>query len=85
VLNPVTLYPGDYNNDRVVDAADYVVWRKNEGTQAGFDLWRAHFGETASAGSDIHGSIPEPAALLLVVMAMTLTILTRRPIQICKT
>jgi hypothetical protein len=24
--------PGDYNNDQVVDAADYVVWRNNLGT-----------------------------------------------------
>lgn len=23
---------GDYNNDRTVDAADYVVWRKTDGT-----------------------------------------------------
>jgi hypothetical protein len=28
--------PGDYNNDGKVDAADYVVWRKTNGT--GFDL-----------------------------------------------
>jgi hypothetical protein len=27
-----TAPPGDYNNDQVVDAADYVVWRKNLGT-----------------------------------------------------
>ena len=24
--------PGDYNDDGTVNAADYVVWRKNEGT-----------------------------------------------------
>ena len=24
--------PGDYNQDGIVDAADYVVWRDNEGT-----------------------------------------------------
>jgi hypothetical protein len=27
-----TALPGDYNNDQLVDAADYVVWRKNLGT-----------------------------------------------------
>jgi hypothetical protein len=27
-----TAVPGDYNNDQVVDAADYVVWRNNLGT-----------------------------------------------------
>jgi hypothetical protein len=31
---PVT--PGDFNDDGVVDAADYVVWRKTDGTN--FDL-----------------------------------------------
>jgi hypothetical protein len=28
--------PGDFNDDSVVDAADYVIWRKTEGTN--FDL-----------------------------------------------
>jgi hypothetical protein len=27
-----TALAGDYNNDQVVDAADYVVWRNNLGT-----------------------------------------------------
>jgi hypothetical protein len=56
---------GDYNDDGSVDAADYVVWRKNSGTnntlpndpiggtigQAQFDQWRAHFGQTAGGGA----------------------------------
>ena len=29
--------PGDFNDDGTVDAADYVVWRKNDGTQAGYN------------------------------------------------
>ena len=51
---------GDFNEDNKVDAADYVVWRKNDGTNnalpndnglgtpigvAHFNLWRANFGE----------------------------------------
>jgi hypothetical protein len=59
--------PGDYNSDGVVDAADYVVWRKNEGTTnllpnangiggtigiAHYNLWRVHFGNMgAGAGA----------------------------------
>jgi T5SS/PEP-CTERM-associated repeat protein len=57
--------PGDYNQNGVVDAADYVVWRDNEGTtnslpndplggtigQAHYDQWRAHFGNTAGVGA----------------------------------
>src|SRR5262249_32213331 len=52
---------GDYNNDGIVDAADYVLWKKNVGQpsqrlpndttgvivgQAQYDLWRASFGNT---------------------------------------
>ena len=31
-MPPPTGLPGDYNDDDTSDAADYVVWRKNEGT-----------------------------------------------------
>ncbi len=32
---------GDYNNDGIVDAADYVYWRKNfSGDQTRYDVWR---------------------------------------------
>jgi hypothetical protein len=44
---------GDYNADGRVDAADYIVWRKNDGTPAGHSLWRTNFGRTG----------PPPAAL----------------------
>jgi T5SS/PEP-CTERM-associated repeat protein len=54
---------GDYNDDGVVDAADYTVWRDNlsslvllpnetasEGfvNQADYDVWRANFGAVAT-------------------------------------
>jgi fibronectin-binding autotransporter adhesin len=57
---------GDFNDDGVVDAADYAAYRKNHGTNnalpndgglgtpittAHLDLWRANFGETAGAGN----------------------------------
>jgi hypothetical protein len=59
--------PGDYNNNGVVDAADYVVWRKNNNTAAtlpndstpgmvdnsDYTVWRSHFGQTAGAGSGL--------------------------------
>jgi hypothetical protein len=45
---------GDHNDDGTVDAADYVVWRKNPagfGGQQGYDDWRANFGASgAQAG-----------------------------------
>ena len=47
----LAMQPGDHNGDGTVDAADYVAWRKNDGTQTGYDVWRAHFGETAGVGT----------------------------------
>jgi hypothetical protein len=73
--------PGDFNEDGVVDGADYVVWRKNGGTQAEFDEWRANFGATQGSGggssvappsNESNSAVPEPAAMGLVVIACTL-------------
>ena len=36
---------GDYNDDGAVNAADYVVWRKTDGTPEGYNTWRANFGK----------------------------------------
>ena len=56
--------PGDFNSDGKVDAADYVVWRKTNGTQPGYDMWRTNFGSPAGAGSSLGGSaVPEPGTL----------------------
>jgi hypothetical protein len=69
--------PGDFNNDGAVDAADYVVWRKNDGTQDGYNLWQAYFGEAAGGGSVANGVVPEPATALLVLIATTLRLMRR--------
>jgi hypothetical protein len=69
--------PGDYNSNGVVDAADYVVWRKGLGTtytQNDYDVWRAHFGQTApgggsGAGAIANAAVPEPATVLLLMFA----------------
>jgi hypothetical protein len=53
---------GDYNLDGTVDAADYVVWRKNDGTQSGYDIWRANFGKAADGGAALPSANPLPAA-----------------------
>lgn len=64
--------PGDFNRDTVVDAADYVVWRKENGSIEDYNTWRAHFGETAGGGSSIGGlaSVPEPETLCLAVLGI---------------
>jgi T5SS/PEP-CTERM-associated repeat protein len=70
--------PGDYNHDGSVDAADYVVWRKDPnsfgGDPAGYNTWRAHFGATLGSGStatkpDVLTAVPEPSVCKLLVAA----------------
>jgi hypothetical protein len=59
---------GDFNGDGTVDAADYIVWRKNDGTPEAFSTWRTHFGSTSGAGAasvwDSNSAVPEPSAFL---------------------
>jgi PEP-CTERM motif len=65
---------GDFNLDGLVDAADYLVWRKGFGTtytEADYDLWRAHFGENASTGATLGGAaVPEPGAAALLLFGL---------------
>ncbi|HEX3601282.1 MAG TPA: hypothetical protein VHU84_14115 [Lacipirellulaceae bacterium] len=74
--------PGDYNNDGIVDAADYVVWRTGLGTtyaQSDYDVWRAHFGQTAAngAGTIANAAVPEPKAIMLLMIASACSLLGR--------
>jgi uncharacterized protein YjbI with pentapeptide repeats len=72
------IVPGDFNNDKRVDAADYVVWRKTGATPAGYTAWRTHFGQPAGAGSGatiaspIQGAVPESSNGLLLILGATL-------------
>lgn len=64
---------GDFNNNGMVDAADYVVWRKSLGTtytQNDYNVWRAHFGDVAGTGTDAtaNAAVPEPTTLLLMAL-----------------
>jgi prepilin-type N-terminal cleavage/methylation domain-containing protein len=80
-----TLFIGDFNNDEVVSAADYVVWRKATPTDtlpnddspgvvdaSDYDDWRANFGKSVPASSAAlgAGSVPEPTSALLMVIAI---------------
>ena len=65
---------GDYNGDGTVDAADYVVWRKTDGSQSGYDDWRENFGRTAGGGGPLGSgsglaSVPEPGTWALGLLA----------------
>ncbi len=62
---------GDYNEDQKVDAADYVLWRKNPdafGGAGGYDIWKQNFG--ASVGAGTGSQVPEPASLSIVLLGM---------------
>ena len=77
---------GDYNNNGVVDAADYVVWRNagatdtlpNDSTPGAVDstdyaTWKANFGKTPGSGVELSGSaVPEPAGVMLAIFALLL-------------
>jgi hypothetical protein len=55
---------GDFNSDGAVNAADYVVWRKNfSDDQAKYDAWRANFGASLGpgSGSALPSTEPDPA------------------------
>lgn len=75
---------GDFNDDGIVDAADYVSWRKNEGTNntlpndgglgtpidsEHYDLWAANFGNTApGSGSGSGGLAAVPEPSSVVLL-----------------
>jgi hypothetical protein len=74
---------GDYNKNGTVDAADYVVWRNGDSpddTQAGYDVWRSHFGQIAASGSVVsaNAAIPEPATVVMLIVGMLLMCSRRR-------
>ncbi|HEY3394790.1 MAG TPA: PEP-CTERM sorting domain-containing protein, partial [Lacipirellulaceae bacterium] len=80
---------GDYNNNGLVDAADYVIWRKllgtntqlqNEGdgvtpgmvTDEDYATWRMNFGATATPGAGSSAAVPEPGAIVLAMLGLSL-------------
>ena len=86
LLSVVAGLPGDYNDDGVVDTADYVVWRNHLGAAAGtlpndidgvvigaaqYLTWKNHFGSSLSTVS-ASVAIPEPGSLSLVGLALAL-------------
>ena len=82
-VQAISTIPGDFNNDGIVDASDYVVWRKTAGstnvlpndptpgavTQSDYALWRANFGKSALSGFGAEANVPEPNAMALVIAA----------------
>lgn len=72
---------GDLNGDGKVDAADYVAWRKSNGSASSFNVWRANFGTTyaVGTGSSLSNEVPEPSTLLLLVIGAISLLGSRKP------
>ena len=75
---------GDYNEDGKVDAADYVLWRKDPasfgGDPQGYSDWVANFGEMTPGsgnGSLSTGAVPEPSTLVIVAVLVPMVLRTR--------
>jgi glucose/arabinose dehydrogenase len=76
---------GDFNKDRVVDAADYTVWRDSLNATgyhlaadgngdakvdaADYEVWRSNFGKVWGAAGAGALSVPEPASAALFAFA----------------
>jgi hypothetical protein len=72
---------GDYNSDGKVDAADYVMWRRDPasfGGPAGYTTWRENFGATGGAGGRAFAVVPEPSSIALAVFTVITSIATSR-------
>jgi hypothetical protein len=71
---------GDYNDDEIVDAADYTVWRDGLGTNftpGHYQTWKNHFGEvTAPNSTGI--AVPEPSCGPIIIVAGICFRTTRR-------
>jgi autotransporter-associated beta strand protein len=61
---------GDHNEDGIVDAADYVAWRKTPGDfggdPGGYNTWVANFGEGGPGSGGGSGAVPEPSTVVLI-------------------
>jgi hypothetical protein len=84
---------GDFNADGVVDAGDYVVWRKTLGQSGALlaadgngngridvgdlEVWTAHFGQNVGSGAASDAPVPEPATIALAWLGIAST-LSRR-------
>jgi hypothetical protein len=81
---------GDYNDDQLIDAADYIVWRKtmdSGGTELlhdatpevvdddDYNYWKIHYGEMLEGGAGALASTAAPEPASLALVGSALTAL----------
>jgi autotransporter-associated beta strand protein len=73
---------GDFNEDGIVDAADYVVWRKgldpSAGAPAGYAEFVENFGDNPAGSGGSNQAVPEPGTLLIAMAGVLLACASRR-------
>ncbi|QDU56881.1 LamG-like jellyroll fold domain-containing protein [Aeoliella mucimassa] len=89
---PEPLLKGDYNDDGIVDLADYTIWRDNLGSSvelpndltpgvdaSDYDVWKLNFGLTGLSGASIASvQVPEPGSVMLLAVGVLAMALVRR-------
>ena len=90
---PPTGIDGDYNDNNIVDAADYVVWRDrlNQSvsiphdatpgmvTAADYTVWRSNFGRMPAGGSSAAvAAVPEPSVAIQLIAGALASVFARR-------
>jgi hypothetical protein len=64
---------GDYNQNDMVDAADYTLWRNNSGPPSAYTTWRGNFAKSPPA-SAFWTAVPEPGVGLLIWIALAIAL-----------
>jgi hypothetical protein len=82
VARPVS---ADYNDDGVVNAADYTIWRDTLGSttslaadgtgdgvvdQLDYDRWVFEFGSIVGGSAAVSAAVPEPSTVALLALAI---------------
>ncbi|HJQ80795.1 MAG TPA: hypothetical protein VJ828_12605 [Lacipirellulaceae bacterium] len=69
ITGPAAGLDGDFNGDGSVDAADYVVWRKSDGSPENYQVWRANFGRQQTGSGLSVGAVPEAGNFVYLAAA----------------